>query len=137
VIDQKSEFQSNFEDAADEEPMEPRPESDSEEITVKLRREACRWCDRIYTIENSTERGGIVEDSAQDCPKCAASQDPIIELVKPSGAFRFYHNPDMSLYLEYIKGDGKTGRYELPSDYLLERNLLRYFDADPRGKKDV
>jgi len=90
----------------------------------------CRWCGETNTAaENSTEFRYV-------CKHCEATRYSSITFQLPSGPkFEVYHNPNNSLYVEFVKKDGKTARYIVDADVLRKTGALKEFDFNPEGKR--
>jgi hypothetical protein len=98
-------------------------------ITPKLT--TCRWCGKEFEIVGE----------CWICSHCSAVQGMILWISQPAGpgledrGVALWHNPDNSLYIEFVEPDKKTSRYILSPTKLLELGMLQLFDHNPKGKR--
>jgi hypothetical protein len=101
-------------------------------IKIEKVKTACRWCGKEFDRPTL-----YVVGSAQTCPHCKASQ--VAALTFHSEAddkdIAFWHNPDNSLFIEFIGQDGKTARYLLSAEQLMKTGMLQLFDQNPNGRR--
>lgn len=93
--------------------------------TIFIAEVKCRWCGEQY--------GPFL----MACPKCGASQAAAFSIHNSGKAneIKLFHNPDNSLYIEFVAPDDKTARYTLDPEILLKLGALRLFDSPPNGQK--
>jgi hypothetical protein len=84
----------------------------------------CRWCSKEYSYPVLVP---------EFCPHCGSDQKSILMLATNGREINVWHNPDNSLYIDFSK-DGKTSRYTLSPEKLLEMGML-LLDALPDGQK--
>jgi len=85
----------------------------------------CRWCG----VENREKKERL-------CAECKAGNATTMWLHGfNNDDIKFYHNPDNSLFIDFVSKDGKTARYVLSPQKLMELGLLRLYDTDPQGKR--
>ena len=99
----------------------------------------CRWCGKEYNSDSSEA----------SCPGCSAVQQPVIAFTNSnsdqSSVVRFWHNPDNSLFLEFVRSEKdshgalritRAARYTASAEMLRENGLLTEFAQwDPEGKR--
>jgi len=81
----------------------------------------CRWCSDDLDLEG-------------ECSNCGATSGAFgFHEGDSQRGFEFYMNPDGSIYLEFIKPDGKTSRITLSAEFLQHLGVLETFDQPPKG----
>lgn len=84
----------------------------------------CRWCGHV----------GAPGDTA--CSKCGCWFDAAWEFTTGEQKTRFLHNPDGSMFIEFVQPGGKTARYTLSQETLMKAGALQFFDQDPEGRRE-
>ena len=91
----------------------------------------CRWCG----LENK-------QSNSFRCIECKTINGITLEICDWDGqrgqgpGIKVYHNPDNSLFIDFVRPGGKTARYTLSPQRLMELGLLRLFETDPKGKRN-
>lgn len=86
----------------------------------------CRWCEKEIVI--------VV---AGLCPNCECWTGITVQIMQGQGPRRIeiYHNPDNSLFFEFIASDEKTARYTLSPEILMRAGMLELSDTPLGGKR--
>jgi hypothetical protein len=113
----------DFIDSEDEGAME----FEDDAVVLSIASPHCRWCQEELWESPNTQHA---------CPSCGATQEAFGYSETDSGrGFEFYMNPDSSIFLEFIKSDGKTSRVTLSPELLQAMGVVTTFVRPPKGCK--
>ena len=88
----------------------------------------CRWC----SMPNENVASMV-------CRECGASQGIGVWFQDGAGGrakqIKIYHNPDNSLYFDFVTPRGGVSRYTMSPTELKKLGLLTEFNKDPEGKR--
>ena len=92
----------------------------------------CRWCGyRKPDPEGMT----FVTDN-YDCDECGATEAAMMQFGYNKGmVYKFWFNPDDSLFVECEKAGARTVRFTLTLEHLQRIGVATVFDEPPEGKR--
>lgn len=97
-------------------------------LTLATTPTSCRWCGKKFDL---------VFGRDEICPHCGAPQSEAFRVTTTSSqrSIILWHNPDNSLFIEFEQPGGKTSRYILSPEKLLELGLLELYDQPTKGRR--